>query len=94
MKKTRQFNYGQWTITIELKEMYNQFRHEDEFYCSIDCTGNWYATQGMYYKRYDDRYEVAYNDNIVPPNLKHKIKYSCSRLILSAYAEKERQKAV
>ena len=94
MKKTRQFNYGQWTITIELKEMYNQYRHEDEFYCSIDCTGNWYSTQGIYYQNTKLNYVASYDDNIVPHNLKHKIDYSCSRLILSAYTEKERQKAV
>ena len=53
----RQFKYGQWTVTIELRDYedyYNGKGLATDVYCVIDCTGNWIATQGILYDYWRD----------------------------------------
>ena len=79
----REFKYGQWVVTIELKE---DFDKVNDYYCTVDCTGNWRATQGILYDY--NRPCVAFNEpELLPTGLKSRIHHYCRKLI-SDYRKK------
>lgn len=79
--KTVEFKYGQWDVTIEVKEGFDKI---DPAFCSVDCTGNWNSTQGIMYDYY--RECVAYNEpEMLPVGLKKKIHARCRKLLKPYY---------
>lgn len=87
MKTIDTFNYGQWTVTIQLRD----YEHvifgspaSDTPYCSIDCTGTWVSEQGILYDFWRDC--CAYNNpEILPKGLKERIFKRAHKLIAQCY---------
>ena len=70
----RQFNYGQWTVTLELIEW-----DKENVYVRIDCTGNWRATQGSCW---EGDYQPRYNEpELLTRRLKDMIKAKCVTML-------------
>lgn len=74
MTMAKQFNYGQWTVTLKRKNAGLSWvdHTPTEDYISIDVVGNWRATQGMLYDKY--RENCAYDEpELLPKGLKQRI---------------------
>lgn len=70
------FGYGQWSVLIMVKD----FGGDLDPCCSINCTGNWYSTQGMLYSITDT--VCAYNEpEILPKGLKALINKRAHKLL-------------
>lgn len=76
--KTDEFKYGQWDVTIDVKEGFG------DKYCSIWCVGSWLSTPGIMYDYY--RECVAYDSpEMLPVGLKKKIHARCRKLLKPYY---------
>ena len=87
IKTTDTFNYGQWTVTIWLRDYENVIfgsPASDEPYCAIDCTGTWRSTQGILYDKWRDC--CAYDDPyILPTGLRKRVYKRAMKLINQCY---------
>ena len=77
--KKDEFKYGQWDVTIEVKEGF-----DDDKYCSLWLVGTWNSTQGIMCDYY--RECVAYDyPEMLPAGLKKKIYHRCKKLLKPYY---------
>ena len=74
---TRNFKYGQWDVTLELIDVYDD--EDQDVFVRIDCTGNWRATQGSIW---ESDLQPRYNEpELLTRKLKDIIKAKSVRMI-------------
>ena len=78
--KTDEFKYGQWDVTIDVKEGF------DDKYCSIWCVGSWLSTPGIMYDYYH-KYAAYDYPEMLPAGLKKKIYHRCKKLLKPYYVK-------